>query len=162
MSDLQRILKQHEFGWIGDGRSSKRDVPFFYRDMESANPRYTIDAITADPKHNDWYFRIYEGNRLVRKDQHFVSAEEAYAAGRLILNEEQATELSLRRIERWAGDHSYAVDGHTEIDAIISELEPNKWWIFIDREFQQRQCNGPWTSLEETFLVYRFHFCKVN
>ena len=74
----------------------ERDVPFFYRDMESPNPAFKIDAITADPNHNDWYFRIYNGNRLVRRDRHFVSAEEAYAAGRLVLNEEHATELSLR------------------------------------------------------------------
>jgi hypothetical protein len=162
MTDLRRILKQHEVGWTGDGPSIKRDVPFFYKDMESPNPAFKIDAITANPKHNDWYFRIYKGKRLLRKDQHFVSAEEAYAAARLILTEAQAAELSLRRIERWAGDHSYAVDGHTETDAILCEVEPDRWWIFIDRECHPRQHGGPWTSLEEAFSVYKLHFCKAN
>jgi hypothetical protein len=162
VSALQHILERHEVGWIGDCLSCKRDVPFFYKDMESPNPAYKIDAITADPKRKDWYFRIYEGNRLVRKDRHFASAEQAYAAGSLILNDEQATELSLRRIERWAGDHSYAVDGHAHADPLVSEVEPNKWWIFVDRESNQRQYSGPWTSLEEASLVYKFHLCTVN
>jgi hypothetical protein len=162
MLDLKTELKQHEVGWVGDGLSYKRDNPFFHKDMESPNPAFTIDAITASPQHKDWYFRIYAGNRLVRKDRHFDSAEAAYTAARLILDEQQASELSLRRIERWEGDHAYAVDGHIDTDTVIAEVEPGRWWIFMNEESRHRQYSGPWTSLEEAFAVYRYQMLKVN
>lgn len=106
MLDLRTTLKRHEFARIGDGPSSTRAIPFFYRDIVGTNPAHRIDIITGHPDHHDWYFRIYDGNRKICHDRHFHSQEDALAAAWAIHSEAEATELRLCKIERWPGDRS--------------------------------------------------------
>ncbi len=163
MLDLRTTLKRHEFARIGDGPSSTRAIPFFYRGIVGTNPAHRIDIITGHPDHHDWYLRIYDGNRKICHDRHFHSQEDALAAAWAIHSEADATELRLRKIERWPGDNAYTVDGLASADVLVTEIKPNEWWFqVVDDNVGRLQWNGPWSSAEEAFLVYRFHFRKAN
>ena len=162
MTEAQITLKQHECAWVGNGLSLTRDVPFFYRNIAGLNPAHRIDIITASPDHLDWYFRIYDGNRMICKNRHFQSQEDALMAARLIRSEAEATTLHLRAIERWPGDHSFAIDGLTNSDVVISEVMPNAWWVFATEENFRWTWSGPWPSLDVAFNDSRSNAAKIN
>lgn len=157
MTELQSALREHEYAWIADGRSHKRDTPFFYNAIDGKLPGHRISVINAGlPDRPDWYFRIYDGDRKVCQDRHFRSAADALAAAWTSRSEIDATEIRLRNIARWWGEHAFTVDGLVSADVIITEIKPNHWLFqIVGDDFRRTSWNGPWPSAEEAFAAVR-------
>ena|ERR1035438_7815337 len=156
MSTIQNALKSHVFGRIGNGQSLSRDVPFFYHEIDCTNPAHKISIINQGlPERPDWYYRIYQGGRLVCTNRHFISAEDALSAAYDWSDHTGRRLLRQRPVNPWGDMKAFTIDGLRSADVTILEFSPGVWRIqSIEDGMYCPWSELSWFTVEEAFAAY--------